>query len=74
MQKWVEVDYNLCDPMHCDPAEGHCAASQSCKYAILEQEDLYEVPMHLSREQCKGCGDCAKSCPLNAIRLSNEVF
>ncbi|MCK5562013.1 MAG: 4Fe-4S binding protein [Thermoplasmata archaeon] len=73
MQKWVEVDYNLCNPQECDSAEGRCIASRTCKYSILEQEAPYEVPMHLSREQCKGCEDCTKSCPLNAIRQSTGV-
>ncbi len=73
MQKWIEVDYHLCNPKGCDPTEGLCIASQICKYDILEQEEPYEVPMHFSREQCMGCGDCAKTCPLQALKLTGGV-
>lgn len=73
MNKWVEVDYERCDPHKCDPENGKCSASCICKHEILEQEGPFEIPMQLSRDQCVGCGDCIKACPLRAIQETNGV-
>jgi ATP-binding cassette subfamily E protein 1 len=73
MNKWVEVDYDRCDPKKCDPEKGKCPASLTCKHDILDQEEPFEAPMQLSRDQCVGCEDCIKSCPLKAIKESSGV-
>lgn len=69
MQKWAEVNYEKCDPKKCNPKDGICVAAQACTHDILEQEEQFEIPMHLSREMCVGCGDCVNICPLNAIKI-----
>lgn len=60
------VDYQLCDPARCE--SGVCSAAQACPRRLLRQEAPYEVPMP-DTSPCKGCGDCARSCPLDAIRV-----
>lgn len=73
MQKWVEVNFNKCDPKKCDLKHGICVAVQKCKHEILEQEGPFEMPMHSSREMCIGCSDCAKACPLKAIDYNSGL-
>ena len=60
------VDYRKCDPGRCE--QGICAASLACPRKLLTQEAPYEVPM-TDAFPCKGCGDCAHSCPLGAIQV-----
>ena len=60
------VDYHRCDPDSCDA--GICIAALACPRKLLRQEAPHEVPM-ADTAPCKGCGDCARTCPLDAIRI-----
>jgi ATP-binding cassette subfamily E protein 1 len=70
MQKWVEVNFQKCDPEKCDPKKGICAAVSACKHEIIEQDEPFEMPMHAPKDFCFGCLDCAKACPLKAIETN----
>lgn len=67
MQKWVEVNFQKCDPQKCDTKNGICKAVKACKQEILEQEEPFDMPMHAARDLCIGCLDCVKACPRSAI-------
>ena len=64
--KLALVDYGKCDPGTCEA--GVCAAALACPHRLLSQDDRYEAPMP-GPAPCRGCGDCALSCPLEAIEL-----
>jgi translation initiation factor RLI1 len=61
------VDFNKCHPEQCEG--GVCKASQACKYKLLKQEKLYEIPM-ADPFVCRGCGDCVLACPHKAIVIN----
>ena len=61
------VDYRRCDPTMCE--EGVCVAALACPRKLLSQEAPYDVPM-TDPSPCRGCGDCARSCPLKAIEVA----
>ena len=60
------VDYNKCHPDTC--GAGICGAAQACRYKALKQEKAHDPPM--SPFTCRGCGDCARACPQNAIEIA----
>jgi translation initiation factor RLI1 len=64
--KLALVDYSKCDPEKCE--EGICAAALACPRRLISQEDRHEAPM-TDPSPCRGCGDCARSCPLKAIEV-----
>jgi translation initiation factor RLI1 len=64
--KTALVDYRKCDPERCD--SGVCLAVAACPRRLIAQEAPYEVPM-ADPFPCKGCGDCAKACPVKAIEI-----
>ena len=61
------VNYNKCHPDRCD--SGICKAALACRYKLLKQEKINEIPM-TDPFICKGCGDCVRACPLQAIEIS----
>lgn len=61
------IDFNKCRPDTCE--NGICKAAQVCKYKLLKQEKPHEIPI-TDPFICKGCGDCARACPLNAIEIA----
>ena len=63
------VDYDRCKPEECAPEDGVCPAVAACTHNILTQEAPYEGPFAFPPDMCQGCSDCARACPLNAIRL-----
>ena len=65
-EKVALVDYSRCDPEKCE--NGVCVAALNCPHRLLSQEDPYEAPM-TGLSPCRGCGDCALSCPLEAIEV-----
>ncbi len=65
--KMALVDYRTCDPSRCE--DGVCVAARSCPRKLLRQEAPFEPPMADSAP-CKGCGDCARSCPAGAITMT----
>jgi translation initiation factor RLI1 len=61
------VDYKKCHPEKCD--SGVCAAVLACFHKLLKQEAPYEIPM-TDTSVCQGCGDCVRTCPLEAIEIA----
>jgi len=60
------VDYNKCRPQDCN--NGICLAAQACTHKMLIQEAPYQIPMP-DPFLCQGCSDCARACPLKAIKI-----
>ena len=48
------IDFNKCKPETCE--NGICKAAQACRYKLLSQENIYDVPMAFT-DVCRGCGD-----------------
>lgn len=71
--KWVNVDFERCQPSTCDPGAGTCPAVSACGRKILIQEDPGEEPMLISMKLCVGCGDCVRACSLNALAISQGI-
>jgi Fe-S-cluster-containing hydrogenase component 2 len=61
------VDYRACDPSRCE--DGTCVAAKACSRKLLSQEAPFEAPM-ADPLPCRGCGDCARNCPLGAIKMT----
>jgi translation initiation factor RLI1 len=66
-RKAALVDYNLCRPEQC----GTCPAVAACPRKLIIQESSHDPPM-TDPSLCRGCGDCARACPLKAIVISNQ--
>jgi translation initiation factor RLI1 len=60
------VDFNKCHPDRCE--SGVCKAAGVCRYKLLKQEKPYEIPI-ADPFICRGCGDCARACPFQAILI-----
>ena len=69
-KKTPAVDYTLCNPEQCDG--GVCSAAAECEHGSLVQERPYETPEVNPAKWCHSCAKCAKTCPLNAIRLIEQ--
>lgn len=65
--KMALVDYNRCKPGKCE--NGICLAAVACERKLLMQEAAGEPPMP-NPSLCKGCGDCVRACPLDAIKIT----
>ena len=65
-KKMVLVNYNKCQPEHCD--SGDCKAALACPHKLLKQEMPYEAPMSES-SLCRNCVKCVLACPLKALEL-----
>ncbi len=65
--KMAIVDFNRCDPRKCE--NGICQAVLACERKLLKQEAAYEIPM-TNPFLCRGCADCVRACPENAIKIS----
>jgi ferredoxin len=63
------VLFRDCDTRQCAPQDGVCPATRVCKPGILEQEAPGECPMVFPSDYCQACGDCARACPRQAIRM-----
>ena len=64
--KMAMIDFNKCCPHEC---EGGCKAAEACERKLLVQETVYEIPM-TNPLLCRGCADCVRACPVNAIQIS----
>ena len=64
--KMALVDFNQCHPDECP--DGVCAAVTACPRQLLRQDTPFKTPMP-NPSLCKGCGDCARACPLDAISV-----
>ena len=62
------IDFNKCNPQICN--SGICLAVQACTHNMLKQEAPSEIPMP-DPFLCRGCGDCVRACPLDAIKIVN---
>jgi len=67
MPRLLLIDYKKCQPEQCN--NGVCAAVKACSLNILAQEEPYDKPVMFS-PVCKGCMDCIKACPNNALELA----
>jgi heterodisulfide reductase subunit A-like polyferredoxin len=67
--KTVLVNFAECHPENCE--NGRCKAAMACNYKLLKQENNYENPM-AAPWACRGCGDCARACPLKAVLMANN--
>ena len=65
--KMVVVDFNKCRPKEC--GNGICLAAKACKRKLLIQEKEYAIPI-TNPSICRGCSDCIRACPLNAVQIS----
>jgi translation initiation factor RLI1 len=61
------VNFNKCQPDKCEG--GICKAAQACRYKLVKQEKLYEMPI-TDPFICRGCGECVNACPFKAIEIS----
>ena len=63
------VDYKTCNPQHCNPEDGVCAAASACSHKVIKQIDgPFEPPM-IFQDLCMGCWDCIEACPLDAVQM-----
>jgi translation initiation factor RLI1 len=60
------VDYKKCRPEKRD--SGVCAAALACFHGLLRQEAPNEILM-TDPFLCRGCGDCVRACPFEAISI-----
>ena len=65
--KMAMIDFNKCCPHECEG--GVCKAAEACERKLLVQETVYEIPM-TNPFLCRGCADCVRACPVNAIQIS----
>ena len=65
-RKTALVDFKKCDPKKC--SQGICSAALACPRKLLKQDAAYEIPMP-DPSVCRGCGDCARACPLKAVTV-----
>lgn len=66
--KLALVDFGKCDPDQCEG--GMCAAAHVCPQKRLVQEAPCEAPLPYPGP-CRGCGECVRACPLQAIKLAS---
>jgi len=64
--KTALINFGKCQPDKC--GDGTCAAAAVCKYKLIKQDKPGEIPM-TDPFICRGCGDCARACPLKAIEI-----
>ncbi len=69
MRKYININFDICDPAICNPGKGICSAVEKCTRNLLEQEEVGGVPVLLSTRMCVGCARCIEFCPLNAISV-----
>ncbi len=60
------INFAECHPDQCE--NGVCVAVAACSHKLLKQEAPFEIPM-TDPAICQGCGDCARACPLKAIKI-----
>ncbi|MEE8318556.1 MAG: 4Fe-4S binding protein [Dehalococcoidales bacterium] len=60
------VTFDQCHPEECPG--GQCAALLVCPQKLIQQESPDEIPM-FPPTTCRGCGDCVRACPLQAVRI-----
>jgi len=68
-KQFALVDYEICNPKKCNPAEGSCAAVQACTHKVIKQIDGVFEPPIVFQDMCMGCWDCIEACQLDAIQI-----
>ena len=67
-KSFAMVNYEICNPLICNPGEGICAAVPVCSHKVIKQLDgVFQSPI-IFQDMCMGCWDCIEACPLDAIR------
>ena len=65
-RKTALLDYTKCYPAECNGRV--CKAVEVCPSKLLKQEEPEFAPM-TEPYSCRACGDCAKACPMDAIKI-----
>jgi translation initiation factor RLI1 len=68
-KKVALVDFQRCRPETCD--HGVCVAMTVCPSRLLRQEEPYSPPM-TEPFACRACGECARTCPRQAIKIVSQ--
>ncbi len=67
-KSFAMINYEICNPLICNPSEGVCAASLVCSHKVIKQLDgVFQSPI-IFQDMCMGCWDCIEACQLDAIR------
>lgn len=64
--KMALVVFDKCQPEKCQ--HGNWMALSACPHKLIKQESPYHKPM-FHPSTCRGCGDCARACPLKAVQI-----
>ena len=70
-KSFAMVNYEICNPLKCNPEEGVCASMPACSHKVIKQLDGAFMSPGIFQDMCMGCWDCIEACPLGAIQIFN---